>query len=133
VSRAAARGITEELSTGDATAANNRINDLSKQAAQGFAFGFEQAVDRSLARREAGDTHQNQVLASVGRVGRTSLSLFSIGGVIVVLVVLALLGGLIAEFILARRYRRESQLRGNTLASLLRAHPELGSDAHAQP
>ncbi|HET9932193.1 MAG TPA: hypothetical protein VFQ35_15930, partial [Polyangiaceae bacterium] len=137
VSRAATRGITEELGATDATNANgragsSRIDALAKQLSNAFAVGFEDAVDRSMVRRNQGHERDAPVLASLGRAATTSFDILSLGGAIAVLLFLGLVGALVALFVRARRYRRESELRDNVLSNLLRLHPELTSrEVHA--
>jgi hypothetical protein len=131
VSRAAIRGVAEELEAKDPThvgnpnVAQDRLGHLAQRASQGFAFGFQEAVNKSEAR---GDK-RGEVLAAVGQTAKASRDIFSVGGLIAIGVFLVLAAGLVWSLIRARSLRQKSEQRENELLRLLSAHPELRSEA----
>jgi hypothetical protein len=131
VSRAAIRGVAEELQAKDPTQAGNpnvaqdRLGHLAQRASQGFAFGFQEAVNKSEAR---GDK-RGEVLAAVGQTAKAGRDIFSVGGLIAIGAFLVLAAGLVWSLIRARSLRQKSEQRENELLRLLSAHPELRSEA----
>jgi len=123
VSRAAMRGFIEELGASDSSPSGDRIGNLAQRASQGFALGFQDAVQQSAARRDAGSDRQGEVLASIGRAAKTSSDIFSFTGLIVGLLLVALVGALGAAVLYARRYRRQSESKERELRQLLLSHP----------